>query len=185
MIETAYLERALNWSAIKPEDRGALQRYALFLRGCCKTMEDLQYMEDMNSPYHKRTIASKLPFKIRETWRTVACKHLERIKARARFPHLLTFINRYVKIIFDLVFGDIQAVVWRENTAPKNTRSGVGIAHKRSSFATIAAVEDGIQCERSGEERPTLPCCLCCSGSHGISACREMSKKSHTKRWNC
>lgn len=136
-------------------------------------------MEDMNSTYHMRTIVSKLPFKLRERWTSVAYEHLEKTKARARFPHLLTFIDIHAKIISDPVFGDIQDDVRRENTAPKSTRSGASIAHKRRSVATIAAVEDGIQCKRSGEERPTQPAAF---GSHGISACREMSKKSHNEK---
>lgn len=69
---SAYIERALSWPIIKTEDVGALQAYSLFLRGFCNMMEELQYMQELDMPSNIRAIVGKLPFKLRERWRTLA-----------------------------------------------------------------------------------------------------------------
>ncbi len=51
---------------------------------------------------------SKLPYKLRERWRTAAYDVLEKYKRRARFADLVTFIECDVKILSDSVFIDIQ-----------------------------------------------------------------------------
>lgn len=71
-ISGAYLEKALNWTAIKAEDRKVLHAYAMYLRGCCNVMQDLQYFEELDIPTNLRLIASKLPYKLREKWRTTS-----------------------------------------------------------------------------------------------------------------
>lgn len=43
-VASAYLEKALNWTAIKADDGKALHAYAMYLRGCCNAMQDLQYI---------------------------------------------------------------------------------------------------------------------------------------------
>lgn len=42
-ITAAYMEKALSWPVVKPEDVKSLQAYALFLHQCCNVMEDIQY----------------------------------------------------------------------------------------------------------------------------------------------
>ena len=68
-IATAYMEKALFWQSIKPEDVDALQAYSLFLRGCYNAMEDLQCLQELDRPVNMRAIISKLPFKMRDQWR--------------------------------------------------------------------------------------------------------------------
>lgn len=71
-IAAAYMGKAFAWQTIKSEDGKALQAYALFLRGCCNVMEALQDMQELDMPVHMRAIISKLPFKMRDQWRTTA-----------------------------------------------------------------------------------------------------------------
>ncbi len=92
-IATAYLERALSWTSMKGEDVNALQSYALFLRGCCKVTEDLQYLQELDMPSNMRLIISKLPFRLRERWRAVAHNILETTECRALFKDLVQFIK--------------------------------------------------------------------------------------------
>ncbi|KAL1269131.1 hypothetical protein QQF64_031420 [Cirrhinus molitorella] len=100
-IATAYTEKALNWPALKPEDNKALTDFALFLTGCRNTVDSVEYVEEMDSPSNMRAIVSKLPFKLREKWRVVACELQERTGLRARFS--------------DLVFSKREIPVKREN----------------------------------------------------------------------
>ena len=65
-IANAYMEKALTWGNLKAEDGNAMLSYALLLRGCCNTMQDLPDIRELDLPSN---IISKLPFKIKEIWR--------------------------------------------------------------------------------------------------------------------
>lgn len=41
--------KVLNWQSIEPEDTKALNDFALYLKGCCKVMTKLYYMEELNT----------------------------------------------------------------------------------------------------------------------------------------
>lgn len=77
-IASAYMEKALSWSAIKPEDTKTLQAYTLFLRGCCNAMENVSYMHELDIPANMLAIIKKLPYRLRDRWITVACDIQER-----------------------------------------------------------------------------------------------------------
>ena len=77
-IAIAYIEKAVNWPVIKPEDSKALTEFAVFLTGCCNTVYSVGYVEEMDSPSNMRTILSKLPFRWREKLRIMACEYQER-----------------------------------------------------------------------------------------------------------
>ncbi len=49
-IATAYIKKAMEWPQIRPEDRKGLNAFALFLVGCCNTINDVDYMDEMNNP---------------------------------------------------------------------------------------------------------------------------------------
>lgn len=92
-IATAYTEKALAWQTIKSEDRKALQACCLFLHGCCNVMEEFEYMQELDIPVHMRAIISKLPFKMREQWRTIAHHIMKKTQQRAHFTDIVTFIE--------------------------------------------------------------------------------------------
>lgn len=66
VIASAYIDKALQWPSINQEDGKALNAYAPFLTGCHNTMEDVEYMEEMDNPTNMRMVLSKLPFKMKE-----------------------------------------------------------------------------------------------------------------------
>ncbi|KAK0152298.1 hypothetical protein N1851_006347 [Merluccius polli] len=82
-IATAYMEKALSWSSIKPDDTKALQVYTLFLRGCSTAMKDVHYMHELDMPANMLVIIKKLPYQLRDKWRTVACDFQEKHNQRA------------------------------------------------------------------------------------------------------
>lgn len=82
-ISSAYLEKALSWTAIKSDDGEALHAYAMYLRGCCNAMQDLQHMEELDISSNLKSIASKLPYKLCERWQAVAYDVMQRTNRRA------------------------------------------------------------------------------------------------------
>ncbi|KAK0131909.1 hypothetical protein N1851_033296 [Merluccius polli] len=62
-----------------------LQDYAMFLRSCCNAMEEMEYMQELDTISNMRSIALKLPYKLREKWRNKAYElqeqHRRRVKA--------------------------------------------------------------------------------------------------------
>lgn len=71
-FRTSSTGKALKWLQIKSDDVKGLNAYSLFLIGCRNTMQDIDYMDEMDNPINMRAILSKLPFKMREKWCTVA-----------------------------------------------------------------------------------------------------------------
>ena len=107
-VASAYMERALSWPTLKTEDVRGLQEYSLFLRGCCNAMEDVQYLNDLDTPTNMLDIIKKLPYKLRDHWKSHACDLQEKYKRRARFIDITNFVEKQVKILTDPVFGNIQ-----------------------------------------------------------------------------
>lgn len=78
IVARCYMDKALSSPAIKMEDVKALRDYSLFLRGCCSAMEDVLYLHDLDMPSNMLNIMRKLPYKLRDRWRSQACKLQER-----------------------------------------------------------------------------------------------------------
>ncbi|KAK0131366.1 hypothetical protein N1851_033909 [Merluccius polli] len=102
------MEKVTGWPSIKAEDPKALKAYGLFLRECSNAMDDLRYMEELNMPANIKILSQKLPYKLRDKWRTKACEILEKTGQRARFSDIVKYIEHQVRITSDPVFGDIQ-----------------------------------------------------------------------------
>lgn len=107
-IASVYIEKALKWPVIRSDDGEALTEFAVFLTSCCNTVNSMEYIEEMDSPTNMRIVISKLPFKLRERWRGVACDMQERTKLRARFTDLVSFVDKQARIASHPLFGNLQ-----------------------------------------------------------------------------
>lgn len=76
-LTNEYMEKALDWRNIKPEDGKVLSKYTLFFRVWCDLSQTLQDMEELSLFSNLRLLVSKLPFKLRERWRLTAFDILE------------------------------------------------------------------------------------------------------------
>lgn len=180
-IAAAYMEKVLSWQAIKAEDGKALQAYALFLRGCCNVMEELQGMQELDMPVNMRAIMLKLPFKIREQWRTTAHGIMETTNHRAHFMDLVAFIERCVGILSDPLFGDIQDT----STGVAGTRY-ISQPSNRGNIvaATVVSMDwpeearkptaDRGKTEKSG--------CLCCTQEHSLEECEHFNGRKQKEK---
>ena len=178
-IATTYVEKALAWPPVKSEDVKALQSYSLFLRGCCNAMEELQYIQELDMPTNMRMIMTKLPFKLRERWRTTAHEVMERYNRRARFKDLVMFIERQVKIVSDPLFGDIQDTHCGSTGFKSINKSKSQSKFNRvrgNSFATNVTVVDATKGVRSSDLGHV---CACCSQSHPLEECPQLERKRH------
>lgn len=106
-ISTAYIEKALNWPTIKPEDPKTLNEYVLYLKGCWNAMTKMtDYMNELNVASTLKAIVMKLPFKLRDKRRTTAQEKLEG-NGKITFTDLVQFIEKQAKICSNPIFGDI------------------------------------------------------------------------------
>ena len=184
-ISCAYIEKALAWPVIKLEEPRALQDFALFLRSCCNAMEQLQYMEELDTISNMRKIIFILPYKLRERWRSKACEIQQR-DIRVRMADLVSFIEKQASIVSDPVFGDIQ-----EPSSSRVTSRPPVKPHLTGSFATQVDVKP---IQRTSEETMTrdqpranqnmVPdkACLFCNGKHELMTCVQFDSRPHEEK---
>lgn len=193
IVASAYMEKALRWPSIRAEDGKAMSAYALFLTGCMNTMEDVDYMEEMDNPTNMRVVVSKLPYKTRERWRNIAFDIKEQRGRRARFTDLVNFIERQAKIATDPLFGNLQdKSVTLKMEKPKDTVKYVKSGVKGSSFATQVTVDKNQSAAPKQfavpKPLPVIavsafePPCFYCQYNHALDSCRKIQQLEHKDR---
>lgn len=180
-ISSAYINKALLWTPIKPEDSQTLNSYALYLRGCLNAMEEIAYMDELNLSSNLKLLISKLPYRLRERWRVEACNFQESTKQRATFKTLVEFIEKQVKILTDPVFGDIQnPPPSGQSSRPTHTKSV-----SKPKFTSAATVDVNLPSQKRQNTAPVTqakPLCLFCSGEHILGTCSWFKRKRHTEK---
>lgn len=136
-ITTAYVEKALNWSVIRPDDGKALHSYALYLRSCSNAAQNFQYTSELDLPPNVKQIVSKLPYKLGERWRTMVCDIMEQTLQRP--SDLVIFVEKQSKIMQDPVFGDIKDVRKETKVRAPTVNLPYGKSTSKQSFATTVS----------------------------------------------
>lgn len=166
------MEKVTGWPGITSEDVKALKAYGLFLCECCNAMEELRYLEELSIPVKMRILIQKIPYKLREKWRTKANEILERTGQRAHFLHIVDFIEQQIRITSDPVFGiiqDTQSVKGIFKSSKSENKSQL----KRDIFATHVSVKDGYKMVAyKDKEDPT---------KISSSTCLYCAKDDHTR----
>ncbi|KAK0142765.1 hypothetical protein N1851_019297 [Merluccius polli] len=181
-ITMEFMSKTLNWTAIKAEDGPALRAYSIFLRSCYNTLSGIDYVEELENAANLRIIASKLPFKLRDNWRTVVCDIQERQCRRPKFEDLLQFIEKKTRALLDPMFGEINMPLSVKNRVSKVPQS------RGSSFATtVTPVFENAknrmevehkQITRNAIKRP----CLFCSKDHSMETCMLFKGKPNKEK---
>ncbi|KAL7883475.1 hypothetical protein SRHO_G00011330 [Serrasalmus rhombeus] len=187
-IASAYIDKALKWPQIKSDDGKALCAYALFLVGCHNTMEDVQFMEEMDNPTNMRIVISKLPYKMRERWRVEAYELKEKRGDRARFADLVVFIDRQAKVAADPLFGDSLDSRMAAKGKGKEREMPVKGRVKGSSFTTnlyvkkevhdVLTKQTNVSKTANAFEKP----CLFCQKNHALESCYKIKERAHKER---
>ena len=168
-ISCAYLDKALSWPPIKAEDPKSLQDYAMFLRSCCNALEDMAYTQELDTVSNMRSIAHKLPFKLREKWRNKAYDQEEH-NQRVRVLDLVSFIEKQARMVCHPVFGDLQGQsASREEKARPPAKPQV--SKSAGSFVTSVATVS--------KEPKSEHACPFCNNRHTLEVCRKFAKLTH------
>ena len=188
IIANAYLEKALNWTLIKPEDHMSLHSYALFLRECHNAMQNLDYLDELNVASNLKLLVHKLPYKLRERWRTTVYE-LAKGSGRVRFKHFVDFLEIQSNILLHPVFGDIRDPLPSKSTVSE-TRTTDSRTPKRSSFVTtvtpagqqaprqLSQVTQGINTSSS----TVMPSCTFCECKHAVADCIKFQSEPHDRK---
>ncbi|KAL7849609.1 hypothetical protein SRHO_G00212320 [Serrasalmus rhombeus] len=183
VIAAAYLNKVHSWPLIRSEDGKALQAYSLFLRGCCNAMEEVHGLSELNTPANMLAVIKKLPYKLKDKWRTVACDIQERQHCRATFVDIVFFLERQVKIATDPVFGNLCDIP--PTHLPAMGSDGGKRPYPRakgSSFGTtVTAFERKNQTEAQ-DCHTFVKICLFCKGGHMLESCSLLDKKPHDEK---
>lgn len=193
-IVSAYIEKALDWNNIQPDDGKELQSYALFLQGCCNAAQDLSSISELDLPSNMKVIVSKLPYKLRESWRSSAYEIWERTKQRPRFQDLVILIEKHARILLDPIFGDIRYTVSNiKSQQPRQGSKQFKSSSKKSFVTAISPIDAKHADARTKEENldfgssSNIPAafekpCFFCKGSHKMEVCHMISKRPHKEK---
>lgn len=137
-------------------------------------------MEELDLVSTLKVIVSKLPFKLREKWRTTAYELMK----KTRFSHLVTFIENQAHILQDPVFGDINESMPKK-AIPKghmtaDTKQQTKQKARSSNFAVAIGMKDKIaDQERDGESENQKACYICHLGKHSLDNCEMLKAQPH------
>lgn len=171
-ISVAYINKALSWPTIKAGDGEALQAFALFLISCDNVMMNTEYKDEMDTLANMWAIVNKLPYKLRDEWRSFASE-LQEIKARRpKFKDLVKFIDTKARVTIHPAFR-----VFRD--------SGKGRPKSSVIFTKTTAVSPMLKptkrvptCTVSAFTKP----CLFCHGEHSMVQCKKMKRSLHKEK---
>ena len=126
-ISSAFLDKAMTWPTIRSEDAVSLRSYVIFLKSCHNTMKYMNYVSDLEAPSSLKILASKLPFKLRDRWRSVACNIYDKHKQRPTFNDLIAFMDKQSRTMLDPIFGELLSPLTQKTldgtTAPQQKGS--------------------------------------------------------------
>ena len=83
-------------------------------------MEEMEYMEELDTISSMRSIVLKLPYKLREKWRSKAYELQEERNRRVRILDLVHFIEKQARMAADPVFGDLQDLTFLNDMMENN-----------------------------------------------------------------
>lgn len=189
-ISVAYINKALSWPTIKADDGEALNALALFLTSCSNAMTDTEYMEELDNIANMRVIVSKLPYKLKEKWRTVAFDLEEQKARRPKFKDLVKFVNTQAKVVLHPLFGDLKDNSKGEIKSSVNLSSGKK-SGKKIFTTTVTPVETQFSVNKeqnfnkigsSGSVSAFTKPCLFCKSEHNMAQCKRMRKSLHKEK---
>ncbi|KAJ0005631.1 hypothetical protein NQD34_015525 [Periophthalmus magnuspinnatus] len=189
-ISVAYINKALNWPTIKSDDGESLHTFGLYLTGCCNAMIDVEYMEELDNTANMRAIVAKLPYKLRERWRTFACGIHEREQRRAKFEDLANFVNKQAKEALHPLYGDIKDGVARSQVKGHVDERLLRRSSNKRGFTTAATItssqEDNpkAKSKTSGKQVCAFskPCLFCHGAEHAMEQCKKLKKSLHKEK---
>lgn len=181
-ISCAYLEKVLSWPQIKSEDSRSLLDYAMFLGSSCNAMEETEYMEELDTISSIRSIVLKLPYKLREKWRSKPYELQEERSRRVRILDLVHFIEKQAQMAADPAFGDLQDQTTVKGKVTTKTRPPAKPQITKSSGSSFVTGVTVAPKEKQSEP-PETPCSFC-NCKHALEVCKAFMAQTHRNKLN-
>lgn len=186
-IATAYLDKAINWPSIKVEDAESLISFSLFLNSCLNAMNSVDYLEELDHPVNMKAIIAKLPYKLKEKWRSKAFDLQEQRGRRVRFADLVHFVDNQAQVLSHPVFGNLKEVAQISRGSFQSAQLPRSSMVKRSKSGLVTSVSP--MTKPAGGSVPDVQfvkdqrkLCLFCSGAHKLDSCCQFNKKAHKEK---
>ena len=185
-IASAFVDKALNWSIIKPDDAYALRAYALFLRSCFNTMNEAGFIDELENATNMKVLVSKLPFRLRDRWRVAVVNIGERCDRRPTLQDLLEFLEKQAKAALDPVYGEAQNT--RERVAVKTAKPVY--KHKANFATTVVPVSEQRNSKLQSSHNQSRPekgnaienDCIFCDKKHSIDLCDSFKQRPNKEK---
>lgn len=147
-------------------------------------MMNMKFMEELDNNANMSAIVNKIPYQLREKWRSIAFKIQETKAQRPKFKDIVKFVNKQAKVALHPLFGDIQG----KDSSKGQTTGHVMAEEKcaRTIFTTMATPVDdqssvstkltaSKKVSTSTDSAFTKPC-LFCQGEHCMAHCKKYLK---------
>lgn len=185
-IATALMDKLFEWPEIQAEDAKAFSSFSIFLVSCNNIMQEVDCMNELDSPTNLKIGMSKLPYKTREKWREYAFDISENQTQQVKFVDFVSFVTREARIINDPVFGDLQSSVteWKgkrsvvsanvikANSSKDDFAIAVNTSQEETNFG------NDFNTKRTAFAKP----CFYCRKSHTFTECHNFASKPHPER---
>ncbi|KAK7882611.1 hypothetical protein WMY93_028785 [Mugilogobius chulae] len=189
-MEQERVNKALEWPTIKSDDGEALHAFGLYLTGCRNAMNDVEFMEELDNTANMRAIIAKLPYKLRERWRTYACGVHEWDQRRAKFEDLVDFVNKQAKEALHPLFGDIKDGAAKGQAKSQTDERLQKRFSSRKAFTTAATITNYQDANPKAKSKVggtqvcafSKPCLFCQGAEHVMEQCKKIKKSLHKEK---
>ena len=173
-ILSSYRKEIEMMKPIKGEDTKAMKDYLTFCVVFNNAVNESKILKNMDQTESIMKLSSKLPYRMRERWRTKAYKIKESSHRLANFHDYVEFIREQVKIATDSVYGDISVESSQEHSKYRQNRKS------SKGFSTVVQEErSNSKTSRRGSDDVK---CLYCGFNHRLEVCRKLGSKSHEEK---
>ena len=124
IIATAFINKALNWPQIKPNDAKSMDDLSVFLAECNNAVRSIDSMRILEYPDNPRKLVSKLPFYLHDRWRNEVQQAKEKCTP-IKFSDLVSFIKREAKKLNHPIYGKEAMAAQSSETPRKNVMAWI------------------------------------------------------------
>ena len=192
-VAHAYIQRALEWPTIKPNDGKALDEFSMFIEECKHAMVSIEAVKILENPENMRKLVMKLPSNMHDKWRHFVRKKGD-YSTRIYFKDLAMFIDNESVAANHPVYGKAHMVVEKSNTGQQTgakqktkkvfatTDTGIGSTNKEGSEST--QVDKKSEKREEGKDKVTkaFKPCLHCKGEHRLAHCKKIETLESDKK---
>ncbi|KAJ8037714.1 hypothetical protein HOLleu_18605 [Holothuria leucospilota] len=173
-IISSYRKEIEMMKSIKGDDTMAMKDYLTFCVVYSNAIKESDILRKMDQTESIMKLVSKLPYRMRERWRTQAHKIKEKSHRLANLNDYVEFVREQVKIATDSVYGDISVENSKENSKFRQNRKF------SKGFSTVVLEEKSNS--KISEKASDDAKCLYCGFNHRLEVCRKLGAKSHEEK---